>query len=114
VTKMLITEAEFDALLAQVQPGAPPLAFSFGAAGTLLDTENEKAAWAVTAVETMRAAEADRLEKTVEHAIFSELNAHLSGRAAGDEAPGSEFIADATTAVFRALKDAGYSITRKD
>jgi hypothetical protein len=114
VTKMLITEREFDALLAQVKPGAPPLPFSFGLNGTTLDTEHEGAAWAVTAVEAMRNAEADRLEKTVRDAIAEALDAELEGRAAGDFEPGIEYPQNAATAVFRALKAAGYSITRKD
>jgi hypothetical protein len=111
---MLITEPEFDALLAQVKPGAPPLPFSFGPTGTYLDTENDGSAWAVTAVEVMRAAEADRLESFVSGAIRSALEAELDGRAAGDNAPGEDFPIDAAIAVFTALKGAGYRITRKD
>jgi hypothetical protein len=114
VTKMLITEPEFDALLSQVKPGAPPLPFSFGPTGTYLDTEHDGAAWAVTAVEAMRAAEADRLERTVSAAISEELTSHLSGRAAGDNAPDEDFPGDAAIAVFTALKTAGYRIIRKD
>lgn len=114
MTKMLITEAEFNALLAQVQPGTPPLAFSFGPAGNYLDTDNERCAWAVTAVEVMRAAEADRLERTVQDAIRDALGAELEDRAAGDNAPGDDFPTDAAIAVFTALKGAGYRITRKD
>lgn len=113
MSKILVTETEFDALLAQVKPGAPPLAFSFGPGGTYLDTENDKAAWAVTAVEVMRADEADRLESFVVGAIGTALEAELEGRAAGDNAPGDEFPQAAATAVFRALKAGGYSITRK-
>jgi hypothetical protein len=114
VTKMLITEGEFNALLAEVKPGAPPLPFSFGPMGTFLDTDLKGADWAVTFVEAHRAAEADRLEKTVRDAIAEALDAELEDRAAGDFEPGIEYPQDAATAVFRALKDAGYRITRKD
>lgn len=114
MTKMLITEAEFDALLADVKPGAPPLPFSFGPMGTFLDTDYEGAAWAVTKVEALRAAEADRLEKTVADAIEEALRTELHGRAIGDEGPGEDFPVDAAIAVFTALKAGGYRITRKD
>lgn len=114
MTKMLITEGEFDALLAEVKPGAPPLPFSFGPTGTFLDSDNEGAAWAITRVEALRAAEADRLESFVVGAIREALDAELSGRAAGDNAPGENFPTDAAIAVFTALKGAGYRITRKD
>jgi len=113
VTKMLITEPEFEALLAQVKPGAPPLPFSFGPTGTYLDTENGGSAWAITYIETLRAAEADRLESFVVGAIRESLDAELAGRAAGDNAPGEDFPVDAAIAVFAALKAAGYRITRK-
>lgn len=114
MTKMLITESEFDALLADVEPGSPPLPFSFGPMGTFLDTDYDGAAWAVAKVEALRAAEADRLESTVRDAIREALNAELEGRAAGDNAPGEDFPTDAAIAVFTALKAGGYRITRKD
>lgn len=114
MTKMLITEGEFDALLAEVKPGAPPLPFSFGPTGTFLDSDNEGAAWAITRVEALRAAEADRLEKTVRDAIAEALDAELEGRAAGDNEPSIDYPTDAAIAVFTALKAAGYRITRKD
>lgn len=114
MTKMLITDSEFDSLLGEVKPGAPPLPFSFGPMGTFLDTDHEGAAWAVTHVETLRAAEADRLESFVVGAIRETLDAELEGRAAGDNAPGDGYPLAAATAVFRALQAGGYRITRKD
>lgn len=113
MTKMLITEPEFDALLAAVKPGSPPLPFSYGPMGTFLDTDHDGAAWAVTKVEALRAAEADRLESFVVGAIRETLDAELDGRAAGDNAPGEDFPTDAAIAVFIALKAGGYRITRK-
>jgi hypothetical protein len=122
MTMIPISEAESTALLEKSGPLGQYVPLSFGPGGVALDTEDAGARWAIDTLQAMRAAERDLardLNLAVETRLRDDLHEALAEEF-GDEIRherldlvGQRVADELTTAVFEALRDAGFTMIRK-